>query len=579
MAEYTRPAPRRLWRRIGGIGLAAVVLLGLAGAALFAGYEIATRQLFPHAFLARVDGKLERTFFPAAGREHLQDAAYPTALLRVEAEVGLVDVGRSQTAGSIAENGGGLTSFGDDVLLLPYNGRIYAARGADSIRDTGLAAPDNNRAAYQALEDDPAFAEYRFSPGYLRYNDLEYFRGDGRHGLIASYTEYHPGETCFTNTLARLDFDPGAASIDEVEAAPGDWQVIFRTAPCLPFKTRYLAMEGHMASGRIAFEAPGTIYLSSGDFHLDGMRSDGAPIAQDPGAQYGKVLALGLDGEDARILSMGHRNVQGMVLAPDGRLITVEHGPQGGDEVNIVREGANFGWPRESYGLTYSGTPIPGAVSFGRHETFAAPVFAWIPSVATAGVAYVDGFHPAWNGDLLVASLIDKSLYRLRLEGDRAVYAERIEIGQRIRDVHQHSDGRIVLWTDNEEMVFLKGLDLPDRALTVAQFVERSDLDGATAARLETELARCAECHSFQIDEHTKSPSLARIHGDEIASTPFDGYSDALRAKSGEWTDENLAALLLDPQDFAPGTFMPGLEDPELVDEVIAYLKLLDRQF
>ena len=555
-----------------------VSVLAVAGLVFAMGFEIAHRQLFGYRLLERVDAKIEKKLFPHYRNVavRLEDSVVPTALVRVETDVGVVDVGRDKNIGALSQNGGGLTSFGGDVLLLPYNGHIYAARGAESIRDTGLIAPDNNRTAYQALETDPDFADYQFEPDYLRYNDIEYFQGPTAHGLVVSYTEYHPERVCYTNTLARLDFLPGLTSIEEIDAAGAEWDVIYRSEPCLPLKTRNLAIEGQMASGRLAFEAPSTIYLSSGDFHFDGMRSDGPPISQDPDAQYGKVLAINLDGGNAKILTMGHRNVQGMVLLSPGRLITVEHGPRGGDEINIIREGANFGWPLESYGTTYNSTPIPGSLSFGRHDQFVRPIHAWVPSVATSGVAQVHNFHPAWDGDLLVASLIDKSLYRVRLDGDRVVYTERIEIGQRLRDVHQHSDGRIVLWTDNEELVFLTGQDLPDRALSVEKFVRQARLGSRVGPRFETEIERCAECHSFQVDDHSKAPSLARIYGNEIGATSFDGYSEALMSASGTWDEESLTAYLTDPQGFAPGTAMSPLEDPELVKHVVDYLRELD---
>lgn len=579
MAEVGNPRGSGRKYRLGRIALGIVAALGFAVALVFAGFEAGKRQFFPHAFLDRVDRKIEWTFFRNVRAGRLEEESIPTALLQLQTEVGIVDFGRDTSGGPLANNGGGLTSFGREVLLLAFDGNVYAAEGPDSIRRTNVSAPDNNRSDFAALADDPDFDDYQIRASYLRYNDLEYFKTDEGQGLIASYTEYHPDEVCYTNTLARLDLPQDATSIDGIDAGPDDWDVIYRTSPCLPLKRRFLAMEGHMASGKIAFEAPGTLYLSSGDFHLDGMRSNGPPIAQNPEAEYGKMLAMDLEGQGARIVSMGHRNVQGMVLAPDKRLFASEHGPQGGDEINLIQDGRNYGWPTESYGLTYSSTPIPRSVSFGRHESFEEPIHSWVPSAAISGITYVDGFHSAWDGDLLVASLIDHSLFRLRLEDNEAVYAERIEIGTRLRDVHQHTDGRIVLWTDNQEMVFLTGADKPGRALTVEDYIEVANLGSRTGEDLAAELDRCAECHSFQADESERAPSLARIHGAAIASTSYEGYTNGLKAQSGEWTDENLRAYLSDPQAFAPGTAMPPVQDTDVLEHVVGYLKELDRQF
>lgn len=566
-------------KRFGLLGVTAGALFGLLVAVMFLGYQVAVREFFPYTLFDRVNAKIEWEFFRTSEAMRLEDQTIPTALLQVETNVDVVETGRT-ARGPILQNGGGLTSFGSDVLLLPYNGRIYAANGDGAPRATGVAAPDNNRAEYEALAENPEFEEYRIGAGYLRYNDLEYVQTENGHALIASYTEYHPDEICYTNTLARLDLDPETRTIDGVIAGPDDWTIVYRTEPCLSLKDRYLAIEGHLASGRLAFDLEtGTLYLSSGDFHLDGMRSEGPPIAQNPDAEYGKIIAMRPDGSEASIVSTGHRNVQGLVRAPDGRLFVAEHGPKGGDEVNIVRPDNNYGWPLESYGISYSSTPIPGSLSVGRHETYTRPIHSWVPSVATSGLAMVEGFHPNWDGDLLVASLIDNSLYRLRLANNDAIYSERVEIGTRLRDVHQHTDGRLVIWTDNAELIFLTAKDLPDRALTVERFARMEDLGTRQASRLETEISGCAQCHSLLADEHTNAPSLARIFGDEIASTPFEGYSDALASKNGTWTAETMTEYLVDPQGFAPGTQMPGVEDPEMADLVVEYLEELDNAF
>ncbi|SDF18895.1 PQQ-dependent sugar dehydrogenase [Limimaricola pyoseonensis] len=572
----TAPRPARL-RRAGRGALLLLLLVALAGGLLFAGYQVGLRQIFPYALFDRVNGKIERELGLNQEQPRIADARIPTALLRIDSRVFRVETGRTD-GNALKQNGGGLAALDDAVLLLTYNGMIYAADGEGPVRETGVMAPETGRAAYEALADDPDHADYQIGAGFLRYNDLEVIgTGTGR-ALIVSYTEFHPERSCYTNTLARRELGPetGAAAL----AAPGDWRVIFRTAPCLPLKTRYLAIEGHMASGRLAWdEGRGMLYLASGDFHLDGMRSDGPPIAQDRGAQYGKILAMDAEGRGARIVSMGHRNMQGLTLLPDGRLYAAEHGPQGGDELNLIEPGGNYGWPRESYGLSYTSTPIPGAVSFGRHETHRPPMHAWMPSVATSGLAYVQGFHPDWDGDLLVASLIDRSLYRVRLDGDRGVYHERIEIGTRLRDVHQHSDGRIVLWTDSGELVFLSAAPLADRAVTVERFARRQKLEPQLAARLETEIGNCAQCHSLLPDEHAKAPSLARIWDDEIAATGYTGYTDALAGKRGRWDSATLETYLADPQGFAPGTAMPGVADSELAPLVVQYLEALDRAF
>ncbi len=556
-------------------------IAGVLGLTFYLGFWVGEKEVFPAGLMSKVERKLDDMFGRSGPPPKVAIDEIPSALVRLRAEVGIVPFGRT-AQNSLAETGGGLTSFGGEVLVLPYTGELYSAGGPDTIRKTKIVAPDNNRAAYVALDTDPAFDDYRFVTSYLRYNDLLYFQNEDGHGLIASYTEYHPEEACVTNTLARLDFPAGATSIDEIEAAAADWRVLFRTRPCLELKMRHLALEGHMAGGRLAFRAPSTVYLTSGDFHMDGMRSEGLGIAQDPAMEYGKVLAVDIRTGAHRMVSYGHRNAQGIAFARDGGLYVVEHGPRGGDELNRIREGANYGWPKESYGTTYQGGRLPEAETYGRHDTFEPPVFSWVPSVATASMTVADGFHESWDGDLIIGSLGERSLHRVRLQDGQPVYAEPIRVGTRVRDVHQHTDGRLVIWSDNEELIFLTAEERRPQSDVLANFLEnRSNASAAVKRQVETAVTRCAECHSFEPGDHRNAPGLRRIFGDRIASTGFEGYSDALKGKGGRWTADTLAAYLDDPQGFAPGTTMPdaSLGDPRVIEEIVDYLDYVDRLF
>jgi cytochrome c2 len=278
---------------------------------------------------------------------------------------------------------------------------------------------------------------------------------------------------------------------------------------------------------------------------------------------------------------MGHRNPQGIALLDDGRVLAIEHGPQGGDELNLIREGSNYGWPRESYGTTYRGTQIPNSVSFGRHETFEKPLFAWTPSITVSALTVVHGFDPAWDGDLLLGSLVDMSLHRVRIEGDRVMYSERIPIGSRVRDVMQHPDGRIVVWTDNEELIFIRGSAKADEGIQLNAFLEIEPMSEALEQSVRAAVDRCSECHSFAIDENKRSPSLARVFSAEIASSSYPNYSQGLESRSGRWTTANLRTFLDDPAAFAPGTTMPDpqLPDTETLNALVDYLEYRRQDF
>lgn len=564
--------------------LAAVLVVLGASASTFAGFEIADRKLPTYGLWKAIDQTIASAI---PDREptrppQLQAATIESMLIKFKTEVRTVDIQPPGYIDLMAYAGGGMASFGDDLLLLAYDGKIHANRPGQNVRMTAITAPDTNRDAFRALADDPAYKNYGIYSSYVRYNDLNYFEDGAKRGFLASYTEYNPEGFCFVNAVARLDIDPSVKSIDEVKAGPRDWTVIYRSKPCIAPKTRHNAIEAHMAGGRMAILNPHTVILTMGDFHLDGMVSDGLGIAQDPTAEYGKIMQIDIQTGASKILSTGHRNAQGVMVDEKGDIYIAEHGPQGGDELNKIIEGRNYGWPKESYGITYTSDKLPEATSFGRHETYEPPIFAWMPSVAVSGIIKVNaGFHDNWTGDMLVGSLSSMSLYRIRFAGDRPVYSEKIAIGSRIRAIHQHTNGQIVLWTDNRELIWLTAEDLVSSLGVLKSYIRDNELEPSLARKLETAVTRCAECHSFAVGDNARSPSLGRIYSDPIAASNFPSYSPGLKAKSGDWTKENLTSFLTNPQQFAPGTTMPyAIEgDPALVAAVVEYLGFYDRRF
>lgn len=228
-------------------------------------------------------------------------------------------------------------------------------------------------------------------------------------------------------------------------------QVIFRMEP--------KSGTGRHFGSRLVFDNDEYLYITLGD------RGD-RPRAQRHDDHAGSVIRLhddgripednpfiGREGWKAEKFTLGHRNMQGAALHPQtGRLWTHEHGPQGGDEINIIRSGNNYGWPVITYGANYgSGTKI----GEGTHKDgMAQPVHVWVPSIAPSGMMFYTGDKfPQWNGNLFVGALKDRMLVRLELDGEKIVREERFlkETVGRIRDVRQGADGFIYLLTDHGE--------------------------------------------------------------------------------------------------------------------------------
>jgi glucose/arabinose dehydrogenase len=217
--------------------------------------------------------------------------------------------------------------------------------------------------------------------------------------------------------------------------------------------------------GKIAFDRNGYLFLTLGDRQVAPEGKLEAHPAQDLSNHHGKMIRLHDDGrvpadnpfvkrEGARpeIWSYGHRNVQGLAIHPDtGDVWTNEHGPQGGDELNRVQPGRNYGWPVIGFGVNYK-TGL--AIHAGTHrEDMEQPVNVWVPSIGTSGLMiYTGNRFPEWRGNLFVGGMARQRLVRLTLEGQRVINEETLvpQMG-RIRDVRQGPEGDIYLVTDNRE--------------------------------------------------------------------------------------------------------------------------------
>ena len=254
--------------------------------------------------------------------------------------------------------------------------------------------------------------------------------------VYLSYAEAGDGNTSGAAVArAKLDLED-----NELE----DLQVVWRQVPKVAGNGHY----GH----RIAFDADGMLWITSSE------RQKFDP-AQDMASNLGKIVRLrddrsvpdgnpftGQGDVAAQVWSLGHRNMLGIDFDRDGRLWVHEMGPKGGDELNLIEKGANYGYPIVSNGDHYDGRPIPD------HDTqpqYRAPVITWTPVISPAGFVIYDGDrYPGWNGSGLIGGLSSQSLVRVAFDGTSAREAERFDMGTRIREVEQGPDGTIWLLED-----------------------------------------------------------------------------------------------------------------------------------
>lgn len=232
-----------------------------------------------------------------------------------------------------------------------------------------------------------------------------------------------------------------------------DLSVIWRQAPKATGRGHY--------SHRIEF-SPDERYL----FVASGDRQKMTP-AQDTGNTLGTIVRLNPDGTPARgnpladragasdeIWSWGHRNILGMDFDDSGRLWEIEHGPKGGDELNLVERGENYGWPVRSNGVNYDGSGIPDHTP---DDGFLKPVVSWTPVIAPGNFVFYDGdLFAGWDGDAIISGLVTQGLVRVEINGTSAREVARYELGERIRSVIQGPDGALWVLEDGDDARLLR---------------------------------------------------------------------------------------------------------------------------
>lgn len=225
--------------------------------------------------------------------------------------------------------------------------------------------------------------------------------------------------------------------------------VIYQALPAHPSTLHY--------GGRVIFDDTGNLLVSTGE------RSslDSRPLAQSTTAALGKIIRVNTSGQAAagnpvfsgglpELYSIGHRNPQGIAIHPvTHALYQSEHGPRGGDEINLVEPGKNYGWPTITYGIEYNGSPVGGAIQ--HQEGLEQPVYYWDPVVSPSGITFYKGNRiPEWENNLFIGALSGEHIVRLVIDGDRVLGEERLlaNQGQRFRAITQDGDGALYAITD-----------------------------------------------------------------------------------------------------------------------------------
>ncbi len=220
---------------------------------------------------------------------------------------------------------------------------------------------------------------------------------------------------------------------------------------------------GRHFGSRLLFGRDGYLYVTAGERASPDRAQDLADLAgsiiriTENGGIPPDNPFVGRSGVRPEIYAYGNRNPQGLTMHPEtGRIWEAEHGPKGGDEINLLVPGANYGWPVITYGRSYSGLPIGEGTA---KPDMAQPIRYWVPSISPSGMAFYTGVDfPSWRGNLFLGALSGRALVRLELDGAKVVHEERLleDFGKRIRDVRQGPDGRLYLLTDASNGALLR---------------------------------------------------------------------------------------------------------------------------
>ena len=296
------------------------------------------------------------------------------------------------------------------ALVTEKEGRLWLINTADGARQQVSGVPQAKVAGQGGLGDVVAHPDFAGNQRvYLSYVEAG---AKGTSGAAIGY--------------GRLITGQGPPRLE-------GFKVIWRQSP-------KVSGNGHFAH-RIAFAPDGTMLVSSGD------RQKMEP-AQDQGSDLGKIIHMTAEGQrlGGRYYTMGHRNPLGIAFAPDGRLWSSEMGPQGGDELNLIQRGKNYGWPVASYGSHYGGEAIPDEHSSRRFEE---PKVWWNPAISPGGLLIYSGdLFRDWKGDALLPGLSGQNFVWVDIDGDRARKADEWDMGARIRAVDQGPRGEIYLLED-----------------------------------------------------------------------------------------------------------------------------------
>jgi cytochrome c2 len=561
------------------------ILLFFAGCCLLIyGFIIGNYRVFPYSVL------LASKHYVEAATGTFEDTSDPITTAKVQkynTELERLLIKKIKIP-ELSSSGGGLSATGNILYIVTNKGNV---RTFDLASHTVIK---NN------IPDVPMNFKGLILSGYTSKNDfhITLFRVNGAYSepvnsntqvLFTTYDAYDSQKGCITFNIGRIDLTVNNGSVKQ----KGNWKTIFTASPCIDPASKELnkRYKGQLSGGAITSFDQHHLLVSVGDYDFNGILGPTA-WAMDRSNPYGKFILVNKNTGKWSIYAIGSRNATGIYIDKDSVIWSVENGPRGGDELNIIQKGKNYGWPEVSYGIWYNPhLKLPGGYKSGTYPKYQKPVFSWLPSVAPRGLIKIEGTKfNYWKGDLIMGTMRDESLHRLRLDGKNHVeYDERIELGHRVRDLITLPDGRIALITDDGYLMIIgdggaiwhktdatikrriASLNKFDHFTGKTSTLPVSDTMQKTALSIFKQ--HCSSCHNLSTDNHI-GPNLHNLFSRKVGELDDFSYSSSMQKDTSKWNATLLKTFLKNPKEVFPDTKMPkvNLSSSE-IDSLIQLFK------
>jgi cytochrome c2 len=511
------------------------------------GFLIGKYNIFPYSLMTY----FKKPFMVLAEKSNNEDKLITSSHVNFK----LTEVNKFNSLNLIPE-GGGLTTFKNEIIGVDSEGNFFKINQKNELELLNhITIKTNKESAIKVFKE----LNIKTSKRILRHFRVLDLVGLNENKLLISYQFFDENSQSKYFKIDVLNFD---SSIYDIPQMKNIYKSKFKIQISKELQGPFYSNRN---GGRIERINDDFIFFSLGDNQFDELYHN-ETSSQNLNSDFGKILKINIKTQEYEIYAKGLRNPQGLCLTNDNNLLTVGHGPQGGDELNVIKENGNYGWPYVTYGVDYGKNNWPLQQKIGRHEEYDKPIHVWLPSIAPSSMIESNYFVREWEGDFIITTLKEQSLYRIRIHNEKVIFSEKIYIGQRMRDLLIHK-GKLFIWTDSSNILILEKDEF---------YKDTKNTQKNISSNLKNLIKKCIVCHQPNNRKSDNLPSLYEILDYPIASSGYKNYSNSLKRKNNLiWNKKLLDKYLLDPNLFSEdqSVMYPfRIEDEELRNELLNHL-------